>query len=48
MNNNIKDIFLIILASVLVGVCRVFFLEDISFIKQAPKLISDDELVNAA
>jgi len=46
MNNNIKDIFLIILASVLVGVCRVFFLEDISFIKQAPKLISDDELVN--
>tara|TARA_Y100001958_G_C21110409_1_gene457525 strand:+ start:101 stop:592 length:492 start_codon:yes stop_codon:yes gene_type:complete len=46
MNNNIKDIFLIILASVLVGVCRVFFLGDISFIKQAPKLISDDELVN--
>ena len=46
MRNNIKDIFLIILASVLVGVCRVFFLEDISFIKQATKLISDDELVS--
>ena len=46
MNNNIKDIFLIILASILVGVCRVFLLGDISFIKQAPKLISDDELVN--
>ena len=37
---------LIILASLLFGVCRVFLLGDIPFIKQSPKLISDDELVN--
>ena len=46
MNNNIKDIFLIILASLLFGVFRVLLLGDISFIKQAPKSISDDELVD--
>ena len=46
MGNNIKDIFLLILVSLLFGVCRVFLVGDIPFIKQSPKLISNDELVN--
>ena len=47
MSNNIKDILVIFLASLVIGLSRSIIIGDISIIKYPIEEISDEELVEA-